>query len=158
MTLREALELDGTLSSHHREKIAQLAQLCPHSIVHLEEINESTCVTYALGFNGNAVYREIALTGPFAGRQFMEWLIRQHLTEFTSAKPGCLACYFSNGVWKHVGIVGANNRVVSQWGTFPVYEHELFEVPQSYGEQVRWFAKPENSVALQWFVQFIGGT
>jgi hypothetical protein len=156
-TLREALELDGIVSSEHRQRVEGLALVHSHSIAYRDLVEQSTCVTYALGFNGNPTYRAIALKGPFAGRQFMELLVQDCLAEIASPQTGCLACYFAAGVWKHVGTVTSNFRIVSQWGTFPVYEHDLFEVPQSYGDHVRWFVKPEISLALGWFIEYADG-
>jgi len=59
----------------------------------------------------------------------MEWLIKGHLVEIAAPKTGCLAMYSDQGVWQHVGLVVSPGRVISQWGTFPVYEHDVCEVP-----------------------------
>jgi hypothetical protein len=75
----------------------------------------------------------------FAGRRFVEWLLKNRLVEFQRPVPGCLVLYFTGDVWQHVGVVAGEGRVISQWGTFPVYEHALFEVPARYGNEARFF-------------------
>src|SRR6266446_8592286 len=57
------------------------------------------------------------------------------LTEIDQPTIGSLVLYFSGSDWKHVGIVTGPNRVTSQWGTFPIYEHDVCEIPASYGNQ-----------------------
>jgi hypothetical protein len=106
--LREALDApDGFLVSRHRDYIERVRAIHPHTVVFRELIDESTCVLYALGLRQNPSYRAVAgnFDGKiFAGRGFMEWLINGHLVEIDDPKPGCLALYFSEGIWQHVGL------------------------------------------------------
>jgi len=91
-------------------------------------------------------YRKI-----FAGSDFMQWLIdRNSLVERGEATTGCLVCYFESR-WKHVGVCTVGARVTSKWGTYPLYEHELAEVPDLYGDCVRFFERPSRTEALSLF-------
>ena len=47
-----------------------------------------------------------------------------------------------------MGIVNEVGRVESMWGTYPVYDHGLWEVPAAYGNDIRYFARPQQADAL----------
>jgi len=156
--LREALDApDGFPVSGHRQRTDAVRKVYPHTVVFRELIDESTCVLCAFGLVGNRTYRAIALNFNrkiFAGKAFMEWLIKEHLVEIEEPKKGCLALYFDKGIWQHVGMVSAPGRVISQWGTFPVYEHNVCEVPARYGDEVRYFEMPDRRDPLRLFLEF----
>jgi hypothetical protein len=156
--LREALDApDGFPVSEHRARTDGIRKLHPHTVTFQKLVDESTCVLYAFGLVGNSIYRAIATNFGgqiFAGKAFMEWLIKGHLVEIAAPKEGCLAMYFAKGVWKHVGVVVKSGRVISQWGTFPVYEHDVCELPARYGGEVRYFEMPGRGEPLQLFLEF----
>jgi hypothetical protein len=157
--LRKALDApDGFDRCAHRQRTEKVRKIHANTVRYCELIDGSTCLTHALGIYSSNIYRAIA--GPtfgydiFAGKQFVEWLLRGHLKDLAQSAPDCLVLYFNGNVWKHAGIALANGRVVSQWGTFPLYEHETFEVPARYGDKVRHFLKPSPKDALALFVDF----
>lgn len=158
--LRKALDApDGFDRFAHRKRTERVKATHPHSVQYHELVSGSTCLTYALGLYKDDTYRAIA--GPafsyevFAGKPFVERLLEQGLlVELEQAVPGCLVLYFADGVWKHAGTASLANRVISQWGTFPVYEHETFEVPARYGNQVRYFTMPDTAESLALFVEY----
>lgn len=45
-------------------------------------------------------------------------------------------------------------RVTSKWGIGHLYEHELWDVPVSYGTSVRFLKQLPYELALDLFVQF----
>jgi hypothetical protein len=157
--LRDALDApDGTFVSRHRDYIERVVrQVYPHTVEFRELIDGSTCVPYALGLFRERTYD--AIRGNFdrkifAGKAFMEWLVNGHLVEIDEPKKGCLALYFDKGVWRHVGVVSAPGRVISQWGEYPVYEHGVCEVPARYGNKVRYFEMPGPGEPLKLFLEF----
>lgn len=156
--LREALDApDGFPASRHREYIGRLRSVHPHTVVYQETRDQSTCVLYALELAHDPTYRAVAtdFNGRiFAGRAFMEWLVRGHLTEIDRPTEGSLMMYFSKGIWQHVGVSSRDGRVISQWGTFPIYEHELCELPARYGDEVRYFLAPRTDELLRLFLEF----
>jgi hypothetical protein len=155
--LRDALDLHGVNSIEHRQKIEEIGRVSPHTVVYREFVPESTCVTYALNLSGDVAYRAIAgnFDGKiFAGKQFIVWLLQSHLQEINHAKRGSLALYFAETIWKHIGVVSGSARLISKWGTFPVYEHGLFEVPTPYGDIVRYFNSPCSGQPRQLFLQY----
>jgi hypothetical protein len=156
--LRVALDApDGFFISWHRKYIERVRSVYPHTVAFRELIGESTCVLYALGFRHEPSYRAIALNFDrkiFAGKAFMEWAVKRHLTEIDEPKEGCLALYFNGGIWQHAGVVSVQGRVVSQWGDFPVYEHNVCEAPARYGDEVRYFEMPPRGKPLRLFVEY----
>jgi hypothetical protein len=62
--------------------------------------------------------------------------------------------YFDAGRPAHAGLVVAEHegwaRVRSKWsGALDVHEHDLWEVPSSYGAAVRYYIAPDPAVVLQ---------
>lgn len=156
--LREALDApDGTFVSSHRGYIERVGKVYPHTVIYRVLRDEGTCVTYALGLGDERRYWAIARNFDrkiFAGKAFMEWLIEGRLVEIAEPKEGCLALYFKDGNWQHVGVVSAPGRVLSQWGEFPVYEHDVCEVPARYGDEVRYLEMPARGDSLRLFLEY----
>jgi hypothetical protein len=85
-----------------------------------------TCVAFAFGLSNDPVYKTIAQDfgrKVFAGKRFVEWMIRHRLQEIDPAKIGSLVLYFSGSDWRHIGTETGLHQVTSQWGTYPIYEH-----------------------------------
>lgn len=68
--------------------------------------------------------------------------------------PRALALYFSDKIWRHAGFAISVDRITSKWGTFPVYDHHLWEAPISYGNDLRFFKRPAPEEALSWFLDY----
>jgi hypothetical protein len=158
--LRRALDApEGFDRRKHRARTEGVRAAFPHSVQYRDLVDGSTCLTYALGLFKDRTYRAVAGKSfryqIFAGKTFVEWLLENgHLKEIGTPVAGCLVLYFAEGIWKHAGTAAADRRVISQWGTFPVYEHEVFEVPARYGNQVRYFEMPSAERARELFLQF----
>jgi hypothetical protein len=58
--------------------------------------------------------------------------------------PGVIVLYFNND----------RGEVLSKWGEFPVYQHGLWEVPASYGQDVKYFRLPNEEEVLRLFQEF----
>ena len=120
-------------------------------------LDEGTCVTQAFGLTNEPDYRNMALRSPgnvFAGKKFVTWLLQWRLQETDQPVPGALVLYFAGEDWRHVGVISAPGRVTSQWGTYPVYDHETSEVPARYGDRVRFFEMLAPREALTQFLDF----
>jgi hypothetical protein len=161
--LRKALEsISNVQIGNHRQEIEKLAELHSHTIkfVRYKETDEA-CVAYALGLADNRKYRSLTHWAKFddidcnvcAGPVFMAWILEGRLREVGTPHAGCLVCYFSNSRWKHIGVMGVDDRVTSKWGAFPAYEHALDEVQESYGDEVRFF-EPPSPDAPALFLEF----
>jgi hypothetical protein len=68
---------------------------------------------------------------------------------------GRIVLYFSDGKMKHVGRIVQRTRVVSKWGKNPVYEHDLCEVPASFGDEFELFQQPSDRFITTKFVEFV---
>lgn len=157
--LRKALDApDGFPASRHREYIDRVRLVHPHTVVYREARDQSTCVLYALDLSRDAAYRAIATNFAgrvFADRAFMEWwLAHGHPVELDEPTKGCMVMYFREGIWQHVGISSDYGRVLSQWGTFHVYDHGVCELPARYGDEVRYFRMPALDDLMELFLQF----
>jgi hypothetical protein len=156
--LRSAIDApDGFDRLAHRNMIAEAARTHPHTIKYRSLEEQGTCATFALGLTGNAVYQFVAsgyARKIFAGKAFMQWLLKNHLREIKLPVRGCLALYFSGEEWQHVGVVSAPGRIVSKWGTYPVYDHPALEVPARYGNVLRYFEMPDTADTLRLFLEF----
>lgn len=112
---------------------------------------------HAFGLTDDPTYRAIAMNfggNIFAGRSFIGWLLEHRLKELDEPTPGCAVLYFSGKVWQHIGTSTSPGRVTSKWGTFPVYDHAILEVPERYGDSVRYFERPDREEAIRLFLQF----
>lgn len=150
--------------STHPTLLAALSRECPNSVRIVDSphpIRRYTCLMHALDFTEKPEYVAIASRGfavVYAGPRFAHWLLDRSLLEElpgAEAREGDLVFYFNGeGRFKHAGVRTGSGRVVSKWGTGHLYEHDTFEVPESYGETVRYFRKPSYEDALEHFVSF----
>ncbi|OGW49798.1 MAG: hypothetical protein A2Z50_05795 [Nitrospirae bacterium RBG_19FT_COMBO_42_15] len=147
--------------SQHPALLMQLTRDVKNSIRILESeypIDKYTCVMHAFDFTEKPEYTKIASFGLgriFAGGTFMHWLLaRNYLAEVPQGNAGDLVFYFVNGQFKHVGIVGDRWRIISKWGIGHLYEHEVLEVPSSYGDEVRFYCALPYANAYNYFVVF----
>jgi hypothetical protein len=62
--------------------------------------------------------------------------------------------YFNQGRWTHVGRTAGPARAISKWGVGLLYEHDLSEVPEQYGDEVRFFHNPGLDASLDLFVRY----
>ena len=83
----------------------------------------------------------------------MNW-VEPHLTASDEAREGLLVSYFVGAEWKHVGVIAASGRITSKWGTYPLYEHDVAEVSEEYGEEIKFYERPSPAEALSLFIKF----
>ena len=150
--------------SQHPRLLQEIRGKCPNTIELLASphpVGRYTCLVHVLGFAGCPDYEAIASRGfhvVFAGRAFAHWLIdRGALSEVSQpeAKTGDFVFYFDqDGRFMHAGLDRTNLRVTSKWGIGHLYEHELWDVPESYGTSVRFFKQLPYEEALDLFIQF----
>ena len=66
-----------------------------------------------------------------------------------------MVIYFNkDGRIKHAGLNRGSGRVESKWGMGGLFEHDVFDVPESYGNVVRLFGKIPSKAAIEYFVRF----
>lgn len=67
---------------------------------------------------------------------------------------GSLVMYFEAGSFRHVGLLRAGGRVESKWGQLGLFEHEPWEVPATYGTEIRYFRVEPYEVAIGWLYDY----
>lgn len=147
----------------HVKLIESLKGDLPHTIVPLESpypIEKYTCVVHAFDLTGVPEYEAIAGWGlgrTFAGAKFVQFLLgdrRLIEVDGPSAGQNRLVMYFADGKFQHVGKVTSTTRVTSKWGTGHLFEHDVLDVPSSYGSTLRYFEAPTPTDSLDMFYDF----
>lgn len=155
MTLRSRLQEMTEVEdiSQHPSLLEALSLECPNSIRLLDSphpIDRYTCLMHVFDLTEKPEYIHCAMRNVYAGADFAHWLLNRFALgekPLSEADDGDLVFYFNGGQFKHVGILRGAGRVLSKWGSGHLYEHDLFEVPDSYGNEVRAFAHmaPEDA-------------
>ncbi len=149
--------------NEHPVLIKQLRTPIEHSIVVLESgisIDQYTCAVFAFHLAGDPTYVDIASFGLgkiFAGKEFIAFLLSNNflvLREAEEISQGDLVIYFENGDFCHVGRIASTKRIVSKWGAGWLYEHGLWEVPNSYGHEVRYYVGPDQDTSFDLFLKY----
>ena len=131
-----------------------------HSIQVLNSPDDNldyNCVMYALALVDCHEYREHARNFEVkAETPFVQYMIDcGTLVEHGDMQADDLCVYFDGATVEHIGRSISSSLVRSKWGWGrQLYEHALFEVPQTYGSAVRFYAAPERDVVLNCFVAF----
>jgi len=166
MNLRNELDTLKMNAYLHIDAVADLAKVFSHTIKRIQSntsLHTYTCLVYVLGFAGDTTYPSLVRKAnnqqAFAGKDFFDWLVaNQYLSELSQRGEliGDLVVYLdSDGQFKHIGILVEENRVKSKWGDQGLYEHELFEVPKSYGDDVKFYEAIKYDKALAAFKKYL---
>lgn len=165
LELRQRLQqvTDRDDISKHLELVESLKPKYKHSLLRVDfdaEVDRYTCAVYAFDLVDDPTYIEIATYGlgkTFAGREFVEYILDNSvLTKLgdSDQRSGHLAIYFDNGEFRHVGKVQNRNRIISKWGTGLLWEHDTWEVPVSYGNEVYFYAVPSTCTGPDLFCAY----
>lgn len=133
-----------------------------NSILEIEtDVNELTCLPSALGLHTSDDYLTIARSEPFpdafAGARFGNFLLDGRLRELKYPKIGDLIFYTDvSRNFLHAGKMIRPDRVRSKWGLYPVFEHGICEVPESYGQFFCFFESVEQQEAIGLFLDYVG--
>ncbi|WP_319575903.1 hypothetical protein [uncultured Desulfobacter sp.] len=123
-------------------------------------IEEYTCVVHAFSLVNDPTYVEVASFGlgrTFAGADFIRFVLKHDLLkarDSTNCAHGDFVMYFQEGLFQHVGRLMTRDRALSKWGTGHLYKHGLWEVPFTYGEEVRMFKCPNKERCLELFIAY----
>ncbi|MBL8653391.1 MAG: hypothetical protein JNJ97_04285, partial [Alphaproteobacteria bacterium] len=130
--------------SSHKKLIGDLQEQYAHTIKikKRESSYGFNCVMHALDMIDHPEVVRLSSIRPdevYTGAEFMHFLIDgKYLSEKLASTPGLLAVYFDNKKFKHVGLLLSETRLESKWGCGHLYEHDLIEVPISYGNDIRY--------------------
>jgi hypothetical protein len=148
MTAKDISVEDQT---HYLEEISKSV---PHGIRLLpspddEPLDDYNCVMYALDIVGCFAEPCSPLGRYYADTAFLSALIDSGDLVPAKESDGTIVVWSADGTIKHVGIVVSPGRAASKWGRGHLYEHGLFEVPQSYGDGVKFFKRPSFDQASE---------
>jgi hypothetical protein len=159
----ELQRITDTSGFNQQSDIAALCQKRPHSISFVAQSSEQphgyNCFMYALGL---VVLPEKLLAlarqhdEAFPSERFVAHLVERglQLVSAADAEDGDLVVYFGEGgTPKHAGIVQSGS-VVSKWGTGHIWKHQAFEIPSSYGVEVRFYRRIDRDEVLRLFEAF----
>ncbi len=155
--LRAALVIEGETTPRHCDLICRLESKFQHTIRCLQQPDYGNCVTYALDLleTYQPLVTKLQCVGIQTGSEFMHWLVKEnHLTELPAIREDGLVCYFREQIWKHIGVAVADGRVSSKWGTYAVFDHMLSEVPADYGDDIRFFVRPNARTSARLLFEF----
>ena len=166
LKLRRTLQAmtEETDGARHPELLRKLSLEYPNTVTFLESpypLHRYTCFVHAFGFTEEREYVSIAERGfnyVYASPEFAHWLIDQRLiSEITEADllPKDLAFYFStDSRIRHAAVFVGSDRFQSKWGLGYLFEHALFEVPDTYGESVRFYKHLPYPHGIKHFIAF----
>jgi hypothetical protein len=133
------------------ERIAALRYEHPHSIALVEENIggrlDFPCFHHALGLEGfrfkdsrwDKFYIDQALFEQFVGESFTEI----NISDITT---GDLVIYVNSKI-EHAGRI-VNEAVESKWGHGHIWHHGVYEIPENYGDTLRFFRGISREDAL----------
>jgi len=157
-TLRQRLdEMSGRTTEDidlHRSRVEGLRAQFKHTIEWVESGQAADdCVTYALGIPFDIFITAAICKIP---EEFVTSGLLNHLQPIDEADvpDGSLVLYFREGKFQHAGRL-QQCRVISKWGKNPVYRHEPREVPEGYGNDVRYFRQPSADFITRRFIEFV---
>lgn len=147
----------------HPQMLIALKEEIQHTVLVLKSehpIERYTCIVHAFDFVENEFYLSIASFGlgrVFAGPEFVEYMLCNNcLQEKTKSDvaEGDYVIYFKEEQVKHIGLAKPNLRVVSKWGVGQLVEHELYQVPLQYGDNIKYFEPLSKNEALDLFIKY----
>jgi len=156
---RKLDEIDGCTAEDialHRERVEELCSEYGHSIRYIDdgETASSDCMQYALDIPNTLV--AIAATFLCIVDGF-SMTLPQVLGEMPRREvhKRHVVLYLEHGRTTHLGRVVQGTRIVSKWGNNPIYQHDLCEVPASYGDEFELFEQPsERDISIN-FIEFV---
>jgi len=156
--LRQRLQniLTEEQSNVHETKIVQLASRFPRAFikpVHFSSQKHQVfnCFMHVLNLvdrvEPNVFQQNDKTFGFLINSSFFRKLYDADVVSKTSIEqlePNDLVVYYNGQQKMHVGRYIAPNLVESKWGIGPLFRHGLWDVPESYGETLKYFKPPEQ--------------
>lgn len=170
MELRRRLQqiVDSVPVSNQESAITALDSTCPHSILRLKDaqVEKWNCFAFAFNLVTSRAYGKIAWADRrgrcntfFASPRFVQFVIqKESVSEISEGEtqPGDVVIYLDDDrAHKHAGKITPNHgRVKSKWGVGLFWEHGLWEVPEKFGNTLRFFRDIPEAKAEREFLEF----
>ena len=115
------------------------------------------CFIYALGLDGdNAIKKDC---GGFIYSAFFQKIIDCGLLNYTdNPQKGDYVIYRNlekyPNVITHIGVVVGKKDVISKWSWGPLLKHRIFDVPESYGNDISFIKSVSSAKALELYEKY----
>ena len=136
----EQIALIDALSHDHPHSIS----LAQEAISGKPETGIFNCIQYALDLvePPDQIFRIACCQKDVGvGPKFVAWLVSNSIlrpTDMDHADDRDLVLYFEGPIVKHAAKI-SGDRLISKWGSFHLWNHGLWEVPEAYGNEIRYF-------------------
>ena len=140
--------------THQIGNVANLALVHPHNIKLYERSNPATeklnCFALAFGINADTISCGVCPNKSFTTQLLQATVLREKNIPVTKASNGDLLIYYRLGSPEHAGR-WSNGRVISKWGygRTHIWEHSIYEVPESYGDDIKLYKPMRPSLAVR---------
>lgn len=129
----------------------------PANFIKSDDNVQFNCFMFCLDIRYGDIKELIGSNGmKIPNSDYMALLERNYLTEINwgSAVDGDYVLYFLDQKIVHAGKV-KSGKVVSKWGNGHIWIHGVLEVPDSYGDHVKYYKRIEKAVCLKAFCEWI---
>lgn len=93
-----------------------------------QRVSQYNCFAYALGLD--LWVRTYT---------FYQAVLNRDLKETETPAEGDIVVYYENNLIKHAGKYESRSKVISKWAGGPIFKHETFMCPATYGDSVKYF-------------------
>lgn len=145
----------------HLSAIESLKSELSHTIRLVQRADPATprnCYEFAFGMNWELTHwiGSLGLPDLFVGPKFVTERLLPLLSpiEQSGLQDGDLVLYFDGDTPTHAELI-KGTRVVSKWGKGHIYEHDIDEVPATYGSTSRYYSKMPDGVATRRFIEYV---
>jgi hypothetical protein len=145
-------ELDAAMGipeySAYPIRLAELQKQFGHNVGVMATRGDFNCFAYAFGLSNHpdfaSLVRRTQKTAVMNSEFVIGLLTLDRLSEISADEiaVGCIALYFANDKLTHAAIVREVRPLLvleSKWGPSELHSHGLWEVPASYGDEVRFY-------------------
>jgi hypothetical protein len=157
--------------SQHERLFNELQLMIPHTIEIIPsneynelKISEFMCFEYVFDLSNVGLYENILkcqektwrINPVGADKRFFFYLYRNNKIKeisLNNVKDGDWIIYYNNDAPAHAGKI-TKNRVTSKWGKGLLLEHEINEVPEQYGNTVRFFRSIPLKCLIDLFISY----
>lgn len=141
--------------------IKRLSEKFPHSIRLVQSLTlrgaPFTCFMHVFGLIDSKEVKYIATRHKdiYPGGEYVSRMVTTGVLNPVNSAPReeDIILYFDQGVPKHAGIV-TSGRIISKWGLGHLWEHDIYEVPISYGSETKIYSPVDRQVAIQAFLEY----
>lgn len=155
----------GHLVGQQIKLIAELSSRYNHSIrlkgeakLGMPKTFRYNCYQYAFDTITSPQIEKIASIHQsiFPNSEFIIFLIRNGILReinWEDRRNGDIIIYFANTKPAHAGKINSD-KIISKWGLAHLWEHNIYEVPISYGTEFKIFSRVDSNLCVSSFIEY----